>query len=78
MFKFLTSLQLSAKQLPEYHDKFMLLIVPCYTEGDASLYETIDSLSTMDYDENCKLIFIVANGMIMYSNNKHPMPKIML
>ena len=77
-FKFLTALQLGSKRSPEHHDKFVLLTVPCYTEGEASLRKTIDSLSVMEYDDNRKLLFLIADGMVTGSGNDRPTPKIVL
>ncbi|KAI9184377.1 hypothetical protein H9P43_003430 [Blastocladiella emersonii ATCC 22665] len=76
--KFLAALQLSSSGTPEEHDKFVLLQVPCYTEGEDSLRRTIDSLSTLRYDDKRKLLFIVCDGNIMGSGNDRPTPRIVL
>ncbi|KAJ9083983.1 hypothetical protein DSO57_1028857 [Entomophthora muscae] len=63
--KFLASLQLGSRPEPEDHDKFIICTVPCYTEGEESLRKTIDSLAVLKYDDKRKLLFIIADGMVM-------------
>ncbi|KAG5634988.1 hypothetical protein H0H81_012795 [Sphagnurus paluster] len=77
-FKFLASLNFGAVRAPEDHDKFVICQVPCYTEGDASLRKTIDSLAQMKYDDKRKLLLIVCDGMIVGSGNDRPTPRIVL
>ncbi|KAK9729193.1 hypothetical protein K7432_000476 [Basidiobolus ranarum] len=76
VIKFLAALQLSSKRRPEDLDKFVICQVPCYTEGEDSLRKTIDSLAGLDYDDKRKLLFIIADGMIIGSGNDRPTPKI--
>lgn len=78
VFKFLAALQLGSKREPEDLDKFVILQVPCYTEGEDSLRKTIDSLAQLRYDDKRKLLFIVADGMIIGSGNDRPTPRIVL
>lgn len=77
-FKFLASINFSAPRAPEDHDKFVICQVPCYTEGDASLRKTIDSLAQMKYDDKRKLLVIICDGMIVGSGNDRPTPRIVL
>ncbi|KAF5373421.1 hypothetical protein D9615_009450 [Tricholomella constricta] len=77
-FKFLASINFSAARAPEDHDKFVICQVPCYTEGDASLRRTIDSLAQMKYDDKRKLLLIICDGMIVGSGNDRPTPRIVL
>ncbi|KAG5643421.1 hypothetical protein DXG03_000965 [Asterophora parasitica] len=77
-FKFLASVNFSSPRAPEDHDKFVICQVPCYTEGDASLRKTIDSLAQMKYDDKRKLLLIVCDGMIVGSGNDRPTPRIVL
>ncbi|CAO3572882.1 unnamed protein product [Mortierella alpina] len=77
-FKFLAALQLGAKREPEEHDKFIILQVPCYTEGEESLRKTLDSLAALRYDDKRKLLFVIADGMIIGSGNDRPTPRIVL
>ncbi|KAL6607420.1 chitin synthase-domain-containing protein [Neocallimastix sp. 'constans'] len=76
--KFLAALRFGGKRDPEEYDKFVICQVPCYTEDDESLRKTIDSLSTMQYDDKRKLLFIIADGMIIGSGNDRPTPRIVL
>ncbi|KAJ3050400.1 hypothetical protein HK097_008635 [Rhizophlyctis rosea] len=76
--KFLAALQFGSGRIPEEHDKFVVCQVPCYTEGEGSLRRTIDSLSVLDYDSRRRLLFIIADGMIIGSGNDRPTPRIVL
>ncbi|KAI9491145.1 chitin synthase [Zychaea mexicana] len=76
--KFLAALQFGGAPTPEDHDKFVICQVPCYTEGEESLKKTVDSLTVMNYDDKRKLIFIIADGMIMGGGNDRPTPRIVL
>jgi chitin synthase len=76
--KFLAALQLGSHKDPEAHDKFVILLVTCYTEGPESLIKTIASLATTKYDDKRKLLFIIADGMIIGSGNDKPTPQICL
>ncbi|ORX93498.1 hypothetical protein K493DRAFT_338238 [Basidiobolus meristosporus CBS 931.73] len=78
LFKFLAALQLGSLREPEEHDKFVVCQVPCYTEGEDSLKRTIDSLAVLRYDDKRKLLFIVADGMIVGGGNDKPTPMIVL
>ncbi|KAK9768686.1 hypothetical protein K7432_000442 [Basidiobolus ranarum] len=78
LFKFLAALQLGTLREPEDHDKFVVLQVPCYTEGEESLKRTIDSLAVLKYDDKRKLLFVVADGMIIGGGNDKPTPMIVL
>ncbi|KAI8141545.1 chitin synthase [Fennellomyces sp. T-0311] len=78
LVKFLAALQFGGAPTPEDHDKFVICQVPCYTEGEESLKKTIDSLTVMNYDDKRKLIFIIADGMIMGGGNDRPTPRIVL
>ncbi|ESK87178.1 chitin synthase [Moniliophthora roreri MCA 2997] len=77
-FKFLASINFSSPRAPEDHDKFVICQVPCYTEGDASLRKTIDSLAQLKYDDKRKLLVIICDGMIVGSGNDRPTPRIVL
>lgn len=77
-FKFLASINFGAARAPEDHDKFVICQVPCYTEGDASLRRTIDSLAQMKYDDKRKLLVVICDGMIVGSGNDRPTPRIVL
>ena len=76
--KFLAALQFGGAPTPEDHDKFVICQVPCYTEDEESLKKTIDSLTVMNYDDKRKLLYIIADGMVMGSGNDRPTPRIVL
>ncbi|KAI8924446.1 chitin synthase-domain-containing protein [Entophlyctis helioformis] len=77
-FKFLAALQFGSSRDPEEHDKFVICQVPCYTEGSDSLSKTLESLAVMQYDDRRKLLFVIADGMIVGSGNDKPTPQIVL
>ena len=74
----MAALQLGARRKPEDHDKFVICQVPCYTEGEESLKRTMDSLAALVYDDKRKLLFLIADGMIVGSGNDRPTPRIVL
>ncbi|KAJ2992661.1 hypothetical protein HDV02_002946 [Globomyces sp. JEL0801] len=76
--KFIAALQFGKKAFPEPADKFVILMVPCYTEGADSLSKTLDSLATFNYDDKRKLLFVICDGMIIGSGNDRPTPRIVL
>jgi chitin synthase len=73
-----SALQFSSKRDPEHHDKFVIVNVPCYTEGADSLTRTLAALSQTIYDDKRRLLFIVADGMVVGSGNERPTPRIVL
>jgi chitin synthase len=66
----LAALQFGTRKEPENHDKFVVMLVPCYTEGAESLMKTMESLATTKYDDKRKLLFIIADGMVSLSKGK--------
>ncbi|KNC96835.1 uncharacterized protein SPPG_07669 [Spizellomyces punctatus DAOM BR117] len=78
VIKFLAALQLGSKRQPENHDRFVIMQVPCYTEGEDSLKKTINSLSLLEYDDTRKLLFIVADGIVQGAGNDRPTPDLVL
>ncbi|KAJ3104433.1 hypothetical protein HDU96_008927 [Phlyctochytrium bullatum] len=78
LVKFLAALQLAPRSYPEKNDRFVIMQVPCYNEGEASLRKTIESLATLDYDDTRKLLFIVSDGMIRSAGSDMPTPEIVL
>ncbi|KAH9273457.1 hypothetical protein BASA83_004123 [Batrachochytrium salamandrivorans] len=77
-FKFLAALQFSSRKDPEDGDKFVICMVPCYTEGTESLSKTLESLATLGYDDKRKLLFVICDGMIIGSGNDRPTPRLVL
>ncbi|KAF9232925.1 chitin synthase-domain-containing protein, partial [Melanogaster broomeanus] len=76
-FKFIASINFASPRAPEDHDKFVICQVPCYTEGETSLRQTIDSLA-LKYNDKRKLILIICDGNIVGSGNDRPTPRIVL
>ncbi|KAI9208155.1 chitin synthase-domain-containing protein [Polychytrium aggregatum] len=77
-FKFLAALQFIGNKTPEDQDKFVILQVPCYTEGAESIAKTLESLALLKYDDRRKLLFVICDGMITGSGNDRPTPRIVL
>ncbi|TIB82801.1 chitin synthase 8 [Wallemia mellicola] len=77
-FKFLAAISFGRGRKPEEHDKFVIMQVPAYTEGEESLRRTIDSLACLRYDDKRKLIFVICDGNIIGSGNDRTTPRIVL
>ncbi|KAF8198694.1 glycosyltransferase family 2 protein [Mycena galopus ATCC 62051] len=77
-FKFVASISLAGVRAPEEHTKFVICQVTCYTEDDASLHRTIDSLAELKYDDKRKLLLIICDGVIVGAGNDRPTPRIVL
>ncbi|CAO3650550.1 unnamed protein product [Cunninghamella echinulata] len=78
LFKFLAAFRFGQSTTEGKHDKFIICQVPCYTEGEESLRKTIDSLAVMKYDDQRKLLFLIADGMIVGSGNDRSTPQLLL
>lgn len=78
LVKFLSALQFGSKRRPAPQDKFVICLVPAYTEGEDSLRQGLDSLTALEYDNKRKLIFVICDGMIVGGGNDRPTPKIVL
>ncbi|KAI9333598.1 chitin synthase-domain-containing protein [Obelidium mucronatum] len=76
--KFFTALQCAGRRNPENHDRYVLVQVPCYTEGKESLLRTFESVLMSSYQDSRKLLFVIADGMIVGSGNDRPTPQIVL
>ena len=55
---------------------FAVCLVTCYSEGEDSLRTTLDSISTTQYSDSRKLLFVVADGMITGAGEKRSTPDI--
>ncbi|EIW83255.1 glycosyltransferase family 2 protein [Coniophora puteana RWD-64-598 SS2] len=55
---------------------FAVCLVTCYSEGMESLRTTLDSISTTEYADARKLLFVVADGMITGHGEKLSTPDI--
>jgi chitin synthase len=76
--KFLAALQLGALRRPEEQVRYTIIQIPCYTEGEESLKKTINSCAMLDYEDDKKLMFIIADGLIKGSGNDRMTPEIVL
>ncbi|EPZ33633.1 Fungal chitin synthase domain-containing protein [Rozella allomycis CSF55] len=57
---------------------YTILLVTCYSEGEEGIRDTIQSLTETSYDDDQKLIFVVADGLIKGSGNDKSTPDIIL
>ncbi|KAJ5899272.1 Fungal chitin synthase [Penicillium taxi] len=78
LIKFLAALQLGSKRVPSPQDRFVICLVPAYTEGEDALRKGLDSLTALQYDNKRKLLFVICDGMIVGGGNDRPTPKIVL
>ncbi|KAM5348466.1 hypothetical protein ACJ41O_008290 [Fusarium nematophilum] len=78
VFKFFAALQFGGKNVPENLDKFVMCMIPAYTEDEDSLRRAMDSAARMKYDDKRKLLVIVCDGMIIGQGNDRPTPRIVL
>lgn len=76
--KFLAALQLGSKRRPVPQDKFVITLVPAYTEGEDALRKGLDSLTSLQYDNKRKLMCVICDGVIVGAGNDRPTPKIVL
>ncbi|KAI8904257.1 chitin synthase-domain-containing protein [Powellomyces hirtus] len=77
--KFLAALQFASKgELSELQDRFVMCLVTAYTESEAELRKTIDSVAATTYDDRRKLLVVVCDGMVMGAGNALPTPEIVL
>jgi chitin synthase len=57
---------------------YCIMFVTCYSESDASIRSTLDSLALTVYSEERKLLFIVQDGLVKGSDNPISTPEILL
>jgi chitin synthase len=55
---------------------FCLLLVTCYSEGEAGIRNTCESLAATDYPDDRKLLFLICDGIITGSGNSRSTPDI--
>jgi len=79
LVKFLAALQLGTKRQPARQDKYVICQVPAYTEGEDQLRRSLDSLTSLNYDDKKKLLFIICDGTVTGAGNQGvPTHKIVL
>ncbi|KAJ3013499.1 hypothetical protein HKX48_005722 [Thoreauomyces humboldtii] len=78
--KFLVAVQFTSTPVldPAKLEQFVICQMPCYTEGEASLRKSLESLAVMDYEGPRKLLFVICDGMVVGSGNNRPTPRIVL
>ncbi|KAJ3406317.1 hypothetical protein HDV05_006066, partial [Chytridiales sp. JEL 0842] len=59
-------------------DLHTVILVTCYTEGEASLRKTLESLASTEYHDEKKLLFIVADGLVTGKGNEKSTPEILI
>ncbi|ORX98091.1 fungal chitin synthase, partial [Basidiobolus meristosporus CBS 931.73] len=57
---------------------YTILLVTCYSEGEAGMRATLDSLALTDYPASHKLIVVIADGVIVGAGNQASTPDICL
>ena len=55
-----------------------ILLVTCYSEGEAGIRCTLDSLARTEYPDTHKMLFIIADGIITGSGNSKSTPDIVV
>ncbi|KAG0224340.1 hypothetical protein BGW42_005176 [Actinomortierella wolfii] len=66
----------SASSVGNPSELYCVMLVTCYSEGEASLRTTIESLAATEYPDNKKLLFIICDGIITGSGNDRSTPDI--
>nr|KAJ3417744.1 hypothetical protein HK105_000852 [Polyrhizophydium stewartii] len=66
------------RPVPNPTDLYTVLFVTCYSEGEASLRATLDSLAATDYDDCKKLLFVVADGIVKGTGNEASTPDLLI
>ncbi|KAI9206735.1 chitin synthase [Polychytrium aggregatum] len=66
----------SQKFLDGSDDKYTVMMVTCYSEGDASIRTTCDSLINTTYDDQKKLLFVICDGLVTGKGNGKSTPEI--
>lgn len=59
-------------------DMYVLLLVTCYSEGKDAIVTTLDSLCEAEYDDEKRLLLVVADGIVTGSENANSTPDILL
>ncbi|CAG8642842.1 12913_t:CDS:2, partial [Ambispora leptoticha] len=57
---------------------YTIMLVTCYSEGEAGLRTTMDSLASTEYSDKHKLFCVIADGLIKGEGNKKTTPDICL
>jgi chitin synthase len=60
------------------NELYSALLVTCYSEGETSLRDTLDSLAATTYSESRKLLFVIADGIIKGEGNPKTTPDLLI
>jgi len=55
---------------------YTICLVTCYSEGEQGIHNTLDSLASTTYQDDHKLIFVIADGIIRGEGNSRYTPDI--
>ncbi|CAJ0637786.1 8086_t:CDS:2 [Entrophospora sp. SA101] len=58
------------------NDLFTVLLVTCYSEGEAGIRTTCESMAATDYPDDRKLLFLICDGIITGSGNDRSTPDV--
>jgi len=67
-----------SKNEPPPSDKFVIFFVPVYTEDEAQIRRTLESLSLVGHDNKRKLICVICDGIVKHRKSERVTPKIVL
>ncbi|KAJ3041958.1 hypothetical protein HDV00_008467 [Rhizophlyctis rosea] len=57
---------------------YAILLVTCYSEGEKGIRKTLNSLAATTYDDDHKLLFVIADGIIKGAGNDKTTPEIIV
>jgi cellulose synthase/poly-beta-1,6-N-acetylglucosamine synthase-like glycosyltransferase/cytochrome b involved in lipid metabolism len=78
LIKFGTSILILYKQYPKCNTDFIIVMIPCYTEGKESIEKTVNSIYDSKYPDKQKLLFLVVDGLSIGKGNKTTTAEIVL
>ena len=78
IFKFIAAIKITSGTSPEQCDKFIVISMPCYTEGRESLLVSLERIALSKYPDSKKLIMVICDGMIVGTGNDKATPLIVL
>ncbi|KAK9728511.1 hypothetical protein K7432_000992 [Basidiobolus ranarum] len=58
--------------------KLLALHIPCYSESEEVILKTVNSVVQSEYDDEAKLLFVVADGNVTGSGNGKSTPRILV
>lgn len=76
--KYISAFRFYSHRYPEKQEKFVICLLPCYTEGYESLSASIRSIALSNYDDRFKLMLIVCDGQVIGRGNDKTTAEIVL